>query len=136
MGIGWDNFAERRNPVASKLEMAILEVLWAHGAASVREILERFPRKGRPTHNSILTVMGRMKAKGLVAVTSKIGNANVYQAAISREAAQRRVMDEMLGLFAGQALPLMTHLIGAGKLTLKDVEEAERRLRASRTRKP
>ena len=116
--------------------MAILEALWTHGAASVRAILERFPRKGRPSANSVSTVMGRMKGKGLVAIASKIGNANVYQAAISRETVQRRRMDEMLGLFAGQALPLMTHLIGTGKLTLKDVEEAERRLRARRTRKP
>lgn len=119
----------------SKLETAILEVLWSHGPATVRAILDGFPRKGRPAYNTILTTMGRMKDKGLVAVAGKAGNANRYQAALSREAAQRRAMDEMMGLFAGQALPLMSHLIDAGKLTLKDVEEAERRLRAS-LRKP
>jgi BlaI family penicillinase repressor len=137
MRSGSDNFAKRRDPVGgpSKLEMAILEVLWTHGAAPVREILAHFPRKSRPSHNTILTLMGRMKGKGLVAVAGKTGNANVYQAAISRDAVQRGLMDEMLGLFAGQAAPLMSHLIDAGKLTLKDVEEAERRLRA-RLRKP
>ena len=134
----WDNFAEDEAlGRLSKLEMAIMEVLWAHGPASVREILEHFPRKGRPGTNSISTVMGRMKGKGLTAVTRKIGNANIYQAAISREAVQRRVMDEMLGLFAGQAFPLMSHLIAAGKLSLPEVEAAEKRLRAGRRkRKP
>ena len=122
----------------SKLEMAIMEVLWAHGPASVREILERFPRKGRPAYNTVLTVIGRMKGKGLAAIARKIGNANIYQAAISREAVQRHLMDEMLGLFAGQAFPLMSHLIDTGKLSLREVEAAERQLRAGRRkqRKP
>lgn len=118
----------------SKLETAILEVLWSHGPAAVREILEAFPAKGRPAYNTIQTMMGRMEAKGLVAVLKKIGNANIYQAGISRDAAQRRLMDEMMALFSGQALPLMSYLIDTGKLTLKDVEEAERRLRASRSK--
>ena len=132
----WDNFAEDEAlGRLSKLEMAIMEVLWAHGPASVREILEHFPRKSRPGTNSISTVMGRMKGKGLIAVTKKIGNANICQAAISREAVQRRVMDEMLGLFAGQAFPLMSHLIATGKLSLPEVEAAEKRLRAGRRKR-
>lgn len=118
-----------------KLETAILEVLWTHGSMTVRRILENFPRKGRPAYSTILTTMGRMKGKGLVAIAAKAGSANVYQAALSREAAQRHLVDEMMGLFAGQALPLMSLLIDTGKLTLKDVEEAERRLRAG-LRKP
>jgi predicted transcriptional regulator len=121
--------------VAGKLETAILEVLWGHGPMTVRKLLESFPRKGRPAYNTILTVMVRMKRKGLVAIAGKAGNANLYQAALSHEAAQRRAMDEMLEPFAGQASQLMPHLIDAGKLSLKDVEEAERRLRAS-LRKP
>lgn len=128
-------FRGRRKPVAGKLETVILEVLWTHGPLTVRKLLENFPRKDRPAYNTVLTIMGRMKGKGLVAIAGKAGSANVYQAALSREAAQRRAMDETIGLFAGQALPLMSHLIDAGKLTLKDVEEAERRLRAS-LRKP
>lgn len=130
-------FRGRRNPVGqlSKLEMAIMEVLWANGPASVRAIQEGFPKKGRPACNTIQTVMGRLKAKGAAAVVKKTGNANIYQAAISRDDVQRRVMDEMLGLFAGQALPLMSHLIDTGKLTLKEVEEAERRLRAGQPKR-
>lgn len=139
MGVrsGSDNFAKRRDPVGgpSQLETAILEVLWAIGPAPVREIVARFPRKGRPGYNTVLTMMGRMKNKGLVAIAGKTGNANVYRAVLSRDAVQRGVMEEMLGLFAGQAAPLMSLLIDTGKLTLKDVEEAERRLRAG-LRKP
>lgn len=119
-----------------KLETAILEVLWTHGPMTVRRILENFPRKGRPAYSTILTTMGRMKGKGLVALAAKAGSANVYQAVLSREAVQRRAVDEMMGLFAGQALPLMSCLIDAGKLSLKEVEEAERRLRLRKPGKP
>lgn len=102
---------------------------------TVRKLLENLPRKGRPAYSTVLTTMGRMTSKGVVAITAKSASANVYQAVLSREAVQRRAVDETMGLFAGQALPLMSHLIDAGKLSLKDVEEAERRLRA-RLRKP
>ena len=118
-----------------KLETAILEVLWTHGPMTVRKLLENFPRKGRPAYSTLLTTMGRMRGKGLVVIAAKAGSANVYRAVLSRQAVQRRAVDEMMGLFAGQALALMVQLIDAGKLSLKDVEEAERRLR-SRARKP
>lgn len=130
-------FRGRRNPLGrlGKLETAILEVLWTHGPTTVRGILENFPRKGRPAYSTILTTMGRMKGRRLVAIAAKTGSANVYRAILSREAVQRRAVDEVMGLFAGQALPLMSCLIDAGKLSLKEVEEADRRLRA-RLRKP
>jgi predicted transcriptional regulator len=109
--------------------MAIMEVLWTHGPLPVRDIQAGFPKKGRPSYNTIQTTIGRMKPKKVVAFVTKRGNAHVYQAAISRDHAQRRLAEDLIGLFSGQALPLMSHLIDAGKLTLKDVEEAERRLR-------
>lgn len=116
-------------PRLSKLEMAILEVLWTHGPLPVRDMQARFPKSGRPSYNTIQTTIGRMERKKVVAFVTKLGNAHIYQAAISRDLVQRRLADELIGLFSGQALPLMSHLIDAGKLTLKDVEEAERRLR-------
>jgi BlaI family penicillinase repressor len=118
-------------PRLSKLEMAIMEVLWTHGPLPVRDIQGQFPKKGRPAYNTIQTTISRMEGKKVVAFVTKLGNAHIYQAAISRDFAQRRLMDDLIALFSGQALPLMSYLIDAGKLTLKDVEEAERRLRAT-----
>jgi hypothetical protein len=51
-----------------------------------------------------------------------------FEAAVSREAAQRRLVDELLGLFGGRSRPIMAHLIESGTLTLDDVREAERTL--------
>ncbi len=72
----------------------------------------------------------RLEAKKAVRRTRKIGNAHIFEAAISRAAAQHRLIDDFLGLFGGQAQPVMAHLIQTGKLTLDDVREAERLLEA------
>jgi BlaI family penicillinase repressor len=48
---------------------------------------------------------------------------------VSREASQRRLVDDLLAMFGGNSRPVVAHLIGAGKLTLDDVEFAEKALR-------
>lgn len=117
------------DPRLSKLEFQIMEVLWVKGDSSIREIQESFPAKRRPAYTTIQTTVYRMEAKGIVHRTKKVGNFHVFAPAISRDAAQRRLMDDLLALFGGRAQPVMTHLIESGKLSLDDVKEAERLLR-------
>jgi BlaI family penicillinase repressor len=113
----------------TKLEFQIMEALWAQGPASVREIQEAFPERGRPAYTTVQTTIYRLEVKGALRRVKKIGNAHIFQAVVSRTAAQRRVIDELLGLFGGRTQSVMAHLIDAGKLTLKDVQEAERLVR-------
>jgi BlaI family penicillinase repressor len=70
----------------------------------------------------------RLEAKKAVRRVKKVGNAHVFAAAISRVAAQRRLIDELLGFFGGRIQPVVAHLIESGKLTLEDVEDAKRTL--------
>jgi BlaI family penicillinase repressor len=49
---------------------------------------------------------------------------------ISRGATQRRLIDEFLALFDGGVQPVMAHLIHSGKLSLEDVQEAEKVIRS------
>ena len=116
-------------PKLSKLELQIMEALWDHGASSVREIQERFPEKDRPAYTTVQTMVYRLEAKGAVRRVKKIGNAHIFDAAISRTAAQRRLIDELLSFFDGRIQPVVAHLIDSGKLTLKDVQDAEQTLR-------
>ena len=113
----------------SKLEFKIMETLWARNECSIRDIQESFPAKKRPAYTTIQTTVYRMEAKGIVHRLKKVGNYHVFAPAISREAAQRRLMDDLLSLFGGSGQPVMTHLIESGKLSLEDVKEAERLLR-------
>ena len=118
-------------PRLSKLELQIMESLWTGDTLSVREIQERFPARGRPAYTTIQTTIGRLENKKAVTKVKKIGNAHIYQAAVSRSAAQRRLVDDLLALFGGRSQPVMAHLIEAGKLSLEDVQEAEKLVRAA-----
>ena len=113
----------------TKLELQIMEALWTNGRSAVREVQEQFPEASRPAYTTIQTVLTRLEAKKAVRRIRKIGNAHIFEAAISRSSAQRRLVVDLLGLFGGQAQPVMLHLIEAGKLTMDDVREAERLVR-------
>jgi predicted transcriptional regulator len=113
----------------SKLELQIMDVLWSRGAQSVREVQEAFPEEDRPAYTTIQTMVYRLETKKAVRRVKKIGNAHIFEAAISRNAAQRRLIDELLGFFGGRSQPVMAHLIESGSLTLEDVKEAEQTLR-------
>ena len=116
-------------PKLTKLELKIMDTLWTRGESSIREIQEAFPEKGRPAYTTIQTTMYRMEAKNILRRVRKVGNFHVFAAAISRDAAQRRLIDDLLALFGGRTQPVMAHLIESGKLTLDDVKEAEKTLR-------
>jgi len=117
------------SPSLSKLELKIMEALWNRGASSVREIQETFPEKKRPAYTTVQTMFYRLDAKKAVRRVRKVSNAHIFEAAISRDATQRRLIDELLGLFGGRTQPVMAHLIESGKLTLDDIKEAEKTLR-------
>ena len=117
------------SPKLGRFELQILEALWTRGPLPIREIQQFFDAKGRPAYTTVQTMVYRLEAKGAVRRVKKISNAHIFEPLISRESAQRRLVDEVLGLFGGRAQPLMTRLIEAGKLSLDDIQEAEQTLR-------
>lgn len=116
-------------PKLSKLEMQIMEALWSHGASSIREIQEAFPERHRPAYTTIQTTVYRMEAKKAVRRARKISNAHIFEATVTRHAAQGRLIDDLLAFLGGGTRPLMCHLIETGRLTLDDVREAERTIK-------
>ncbi len=116
-------------PKLTKLELQIMEALWGREYASIREIQESFPERDRPAYTTIQTTVYRLERKKAVRRVKKVGNFHVFAATISRNAAQRRLVDELLGLFGGRTQPVMARLIESGRLTLQDVKEAEKILR-------
>jgi BlaI family transcriptional regulator, penicillinase repressor len=117
------------NPKLSKLELQVMETLWRDGSASIREIQESFPEKKRPAYTTIQTTVYRLEAKKALHRVKKVGNFHVFEPAISRDVAQRKLIDDLLALFGGRTQPVMAHLIESGKLTLADIKEAEKTLR-------
>src|ERR1700736_465081 len=116
-------------PKLTKLELQIMDALWSGGALSIREIQEAFPERDRPAYTTIQTTVYRLEGKNAVRRAKKISNAHIFEAVISRNAAQGRLIDELLSLFGGRTQPVMAHLIESGRLTLDDVHQAEKALR-------
>ena len=114
-------------PKLTKLELRILEALWAQGKASIREIQETFPEP-RPAYTTIQTTVYRLEGKKALRRVRKIGNAHIFEPTIPRDAARLRLLDEILSFFGGRALPMMAQLAEAGKLSLDDVRELEKTL--------
>jgi BlaI family penicillinase repressor len=113
----------------TRLELRIMDVLWTKGTASVREVQEAFPEADRPAYTTIQTTMYRLESKRAIRRIKKISNAHIFEAVITRGAAQRRLVDELLSLFGGRPQPVMAHLIESGRLTIEDLREAEKALR-------
>ena len=116
-------------PTLTKLEAKVMDLLWAEGEASVRQLLDAFDGKGRPAYTTVQTILYRLETKGAVRRTKKIGNAHIFEPVASQADVRKNVVGELLGLFGGRAQPLVSHLIESGDLTLEDIEAARKTLR-------
>jgi len=124
-------------PKLTRLELQIMETLWSKGPASIRELVEAFPKDERLAYTTVQTVVYRLEAKKAIRRTSKFGNAHVFEAMVSRDSAQYRMIDDLVALFGGRRLPIVTHLIESGKLTSEELREARAALRkAMKQEKP
>jgi BlaI family penicillinase repressor len=131
-----------KRPKLARLELRILEALWARGKASMREIQEAFPEP-RPAYTTITNTVYRMESKKVVRRARKVGNADIFEPLIAKDTARDSLLDEILSFFGGRPQPMMAQLIESGKLTLEDIREmekaaveADRQRKAERIRKP
>jgi BlaI family penicillinase repressor len=112
----------------TKLEFLVMETLWSKGRASIREMLVGFPEGKRPSYSTVQTMVYRLEAKGALTRIRMSGNFHVFEASITRDAAQKPVVDELLAVLGGDSRPVVARLIETGKLTMEDVEFAKKAL--------
>jgi BlaI family transcriptional regulator, penicillinase repressor len=115
-------------PKLTRLELQILDTLWARSNASIREIQEAFPDP-KPAYTTVQTTVYRLEARGALRRTRKVGNAHIFEPIVARDIARVRLLDEILGFFGGRALPMMTQFVEAGKLTMDDIRALEKALK-------
>jgi len=109
----------------SMAELRVMEEFWRNGRLSIREVQESFPAKKRPPYTSVQSAVNRLEERGAVRRVRKIGNAHIYEAAISAEEARGHVLDDLLRIFGGRAQTMMAHLVESGKLTRQDIQETK-----------
>ena len=113
-------------PKLTRAELELMDLLWAHGESSVRELQELIPERKRPAYTTVQTLVGRLEEKGAVRRSRRVGNAFLYEPSITRRSTYRRMIDELIDLFGGSAEPIVSHLLESGKLTLEDLRALER----------
>jgi BlaI family penicillinase repressor len=116
--------ADRRGARLTRLEHEVMDVIWRLGRASVREIHEGLPEAKRGAYTTIQTIVARLEEKGAVRRVRKIGNAFIFEPAMTRASARVRLVDEVLEQVGG-ARPLMAHLVETGEVSLEDLRELE-----------
>jgi predicted transcriptional regulator len=107
-----------------------MDTLWSKGPCSIRELLEAFPEDERLAYTTVQTVVYRLEAKKAIRRSRKVSNAHVFEALVSRTSAQHRMIDDLVALFGGQRLPIVTHLLESGRLTAEELREAQKALRS------
>ncbi|MEM7051816.1 MAG: BlaI/MecI/CopY family transcriptional regulator [Acidobacteriota bacterium] len=112
----------------TRFELEVMDELWRLGRASVRELLEALPTRKQPAYTTVQTIVRRLEEKKAIRLVRKIGNAHIYEPAVSRNVAYRRLIDDFLEVFGGSPAPLMAHLVESGRLSLEDLKQAEKLL--------
>ena len=120
----------------TRIELQIMETFWQLGEASVREVQDTFQGKKRPAYTTIQTVVYRLEEKGALRKVKKVGNAYVFEPAVTRDATHRRLIDDLLVLLDGSTGPLMAHLVDSGRLSLDDLREIEGRIKGQESQTP
>ena len=103
-----------------------MDVVWQLGECSVREVVDAIDEDRRPAYTTVQTILQRLEQKDAVRRTRKIGNALMFEAAITRKSVYRRLVDELIELFGGSAQPIVAHLLDSGRLSLADLRAVEK----------
>jgi predicted transcriptional regulator len=115
----------------TKFETEVMAILWRIGEGSVRDVQDAIARTERPAYTTVQTILQRLEQKGAVRRTRKVGNALVFEPAITRRSVYRRLVDELLDLVGGSQ-PLVAHLVETGKLSLDDLKAIEKAARGAK----
>ena len=105
----------KKTPRPTEAELAILDVLWSRGQATVREVYEALYENEGGGYTTALKLLQVMHAKGIVERDDS-QRAHVFRAAVSRESARVRLLGPIVQqLFGGKPMDLVLSVLGTGE---------------------
>jgi BlaI family transcriptional regulator, penicillinase repressor len=112
------------NPDVTDAELAVLQVLWDHGPATIRRLTDELYPDGSEAHYAtVQKLLERLEDKGHVA-RDRSTHAHTFSAVTDRDTLvghRLRVVAEKL--CGGLMAPLLTHLVRAETLTPRERQE-------------
>lgn len=110
-------------PRPTEAELEILQVLWQHGACTVREVHEILHRRDGTGYTTALKQLQIMHDKGLVA-RDEAQRAHVYRATVSKERTQKRFLADIVKrVFEGSSSRLVLQALGDHKASREELRE-------------
>ena len=105
-------------------ELAILQVIWNQGPASVRQLMDvLYPEGGPSSFATVQKLLERLSAKGFVA-RERASGVHIYRALVGREELAGRWLEAMAEKLGEESLtPLLTHLVSSQRLNTAELQE-------------
>ena len=105
-------------------ELAVLQVLWDEGPATIRRLTDvLYPAGGAAQYATVQKLLDRLEATGYVG-RRRTGAAHLFSAALPRdELIGRRLQDVAEKLCGGSLTPLLTHLVRTRRLSARERQE-------------
>lgn len=105
-------------------ELAVLQVLWTQGPATVRQLMEvLYPEGGPSPFATVQKLLERLASKGYVA-RERSGGVHVYRALVGRDELAGRWLEALAEKLGEESLtPLLTHLVTSQRLSTRELEE-------------
>lgn len=126
--------ARPASPSVTEAEQAILEVLWDHGEASVREVTQALEPHKPVAYTTVLTMLGVLHKKELVEFRQQ-GRAFIYRAALSKAEVRDRALSQLMSqLFDGSPEALALHLLENHDVDPGRIEALRAKVRAARSK--
>ena len=115
-------------PRPTDAELAVLRVLWAHGASTVREVHTAMAGKRTVAYTTTLKVLQVMTAKGLT-LREERGTQHLYRPRHPEQQMQRRLVRDLLDrAFGGSTSQFFLQALASKKTSPAELREIRRLL--------
>jgi predicted transcriptional regulator len=113
----------------AELQLAIIQVLWERGEATVGEVREALLPKRPLAYTTVGTMLSKMEERGQVTHRSD-GRVNVYRAKIRRDKVSRSMVKDLAQrLFAGDVTQMVAHLLDGCEAGPEELAELKKLIR-------
>lgn len=107
----------------TEAELEILQILWAKGPASVRQVNDQLNERREVGYTTTLKIMQIMADKGLVSRNTE-SRTHIYQASINEEDTQKQLLQKFVdATFRGSAMKMVMQALGNHEASDEELEE-------------
>lgn len=110
------------------VEHELMEILWALGGGTVREVIAALPPHRKLAYTSVSTILRILQHKKIL-TANKVGKHHIYKPLLTKERYATHSLNKMVQqVFSGRSAELVAHLVDQQSLTVDEINEIQLRL--------